>query len=142
MLATEPAPPALDCPVYVRDGHEYAQQLPDGHVTLGGFSDLDGSASWTDREESSDVVQARLDEYLRDDLLVRAAVTHRWVGLVGYADDPVPTAGRTQDGVYALGGYNGTGHVQGFVAARIVSELLVDGASDDAWLYREPPPVG
>jgi gamma-glutamylputrescine oxidase len=139
MLATEPAPPALDCPVYVRDGHEYAQQLPDGRVTLGGFSDLDGAASWTDREESSDAVQARLAEYLREDLLVGAAVTHRWVGLVGYADDPLPTVGEAADGVYALGGYNGTGHVQGFLAARIVSELLVGGSSDDAWLYQ---PVG
>jgi glycine/D-amino acid oxidase-like deaminating enzyme len=142
MLATEPAPPALDCPVYVRDGHEYAQQLLDGRVTLGGFSDLDGAASWTDREESNPAVQARLDEYLRSDLLVSAPVTHRWVGLVGYADDPLPTCGLADGGVYALGGYNGTGHVQGFVAARIVAELLVDGASEDAWLYEPPSRVG
>jgi len=139
MLATEPAPPVLDCPVYVRDGHEYAQQLPNGRVTLGGFSDLDGAASWTDREESNAAVQARLDEYLRDELRIRARVTHRWIGLVGYADDPLPTVGRARDRLYALGGYNGTGHVQGFVAARIVSELIVDGASRDAWLYQ---PVG
>jgi gamma-glutamylputrescine oxidase len=138
MLATEPAPWVLDCPVYIRDGHEYAQQLPDRRVTLGGFSDLDGAASWTDREESSAAVQARLDEYLREDLLVEAPVSHRWVGLVGYADEPLPTAGRTADGVYALGGYNGTGHVQGFVAARIVTELLLDGTSSDAWLYEAP----
>ena len=136
MLATEPAPPALDCPVYVRDGHEYAQQLPDGRVTLGGFSDLDGAASWTDRDETNAAVQSRLDEYLRDDLLVRAPVSHRWVGLVGYADEPLPTVGAARDRLYALGGYNGTGHVQGFVAARIVSELIVNGASRDAWLYR------
>jgi gamma-glutamylputrescine oxidase len=138
MLATAPAPPVLACPVYVRDGHEYAQQLPDGRVALGGFSDLDADASWTDREESSEHVQARLDEYLRADLLVEAEVTHRWVGLVGYADDPLPTAGRASDGVYALGGYNGTGHVQGFVAARIVAELIAAGSSEDAWLYRAP----
>ena len=142
MLATEPAPPALDCPVYVRDGHEYAQQLPDGRVTLGGFSDVDGAASWTDREEGSEVVQARLDEYLRQELLVDAPVTHRWVGLVGYADDPLPTAGLADGGVYALGGYNGTGHVQSFVAARIVTELICDGASEDAWLYKSPSQVG
>jgi glycine/D-amino acid oxidase-like deaminating enzyme len=142
MLATEPAPPALERPVYVREGHEYAQQLPDGRVTLGGFSDLDGPASWTDREESNAAVQSRLDEYLRDDLLVAARVTHRWVGLVGYADDPLPTVGAAGDGVYALGGYNGTGHVQGFVAARIVAELITDGTSQDAWLYESPSRVG
>lgn len=138
MLATAPAPPALGCPVYVRDGHEYAQQLPDGRVTLGGFSDLDGAASWTDRAESNPAVQARLEAYLRDDLQVGAAVTHRWVGLVGYADDALPTAGAAGDGLYALGGYNGTGNVQAFVAARIVAELIVDGASSDSWLYSAP----
>jgi len=138
MLATEPAPPVLDCPVYVRDGHEYAQQLPDGRVTLGGFSDLDGAASWTDAESSNPEVQARLGSYLRDDLLVRAPVTHRWVGLVGYSDEPLPTVGAVGDGLFALGGYNGTGHVQAFVAARIVAELIVDGASSDAWLYSAP----
>jgi len=138
MLATEPAAPVLDCPVYVRDGHEYAQQLPDGRVTLGGFSDLDGAASWTDAESSNPAVQARLDGYLRDDLLVEAAVTHRWVGLVGYSDEPLPTVGAVGDALFALGGYNGTGHVQAFVAARIVSDLIVDGASSDAWLYSAP----
>jgi glycine/D-amino acid oxidase-like deaminating enzyme len=138
MLATESAPPVLDCPVYVRDGHEYAQQLPDGRVTLGGFSDLDGAASWTDTEASNPDVQARLDSYLRDDLLVQAPVTHRWVGLVGYADEPLPTAGAVGEGLFALGGYNGTGHVQAFVAARIVAELIVDGASSDGWLYSAP----
>jgi glycine/D-amino acid oxidase-like deaminating enzyme len=138
MLATAPAPPALACPVYVRDGHEYAQQLPDGRVTLGGFSDLDGPASWTDRETSNPAVQERLGRYLREDLLVRAPVTHRWVGLVGYADDPLPVAGRVADGLHALGGYNGTGHVQAFVAARIVGDLVVSGASADAWLYHAP----
>jgi gamma-glutamylputrescine oxidase len=138
MLATAPAPPALDCPVYVRDGHEYAQQLPDGRVTLGGFSDLDGPASWTDRAESNPAVQARLDAYLRDDLLVDAEVTHRWVGLVGYCDEPLPTAGAVGGGLFALGGYNGTGHVQAFVAARIVSDLIVDHTSADAWLYHPP----
>jgi glycine/D-amino acid oxidase-like deaminating enzyme len=138
MLATAPAPPVLACPVYVRDGHEYAQQLPDGRVTLGGFSDLDADASWTDREESNEGVQARLEEYLRGDLLIDAEVTHRWVGLVGYAEDPLPTAGLASESVYALGGYNGTGHVQGFLAARIVAELIATGSSADASLYRAP----
>jgi gamma-glutamylputrescine oxidase len=142
MVATEPAPPALERPVYVRDGQEYAQQLPDGRVTLGGFSDLDGAASWTEREECNERVLVRLGEYLHDDLLVRAAVTHRWIGLVGYGEDPLPTVGLADDGVYALGGYNGTGHVQGFVAARIIAELIVNGASDDAWLYQPPSRVG
>jgi gamma-glutamylputrescine oxidase len=139
MVATAPADAGrLPLPVYARDGHEYAHQRPDGRVALGGFSDLDGEEGWTAREEPSAPVQARLDRYLREDLGVEAPVTHRWAGLVGYADDPLPTCGpvpRTGGRVLALGGYNGTGHVQAFVAARIVAETVATGHSRDGDLY-------
>ena len=127
MLATEPVTPVLPYAVYARHGHEYAQQTADGRITLGGFSDLDAEASWTDREEVSEPVQERLDRYLREDLGVTARVTHRWVGLVGYAEDPLPHCGPVPgsgDRVLALGGYNGTGHVQAWVAAGIVAAYV------------------
>jgi len=127
MVATASADPVLPHPVYARRGYEYAQQLPDGRVTLGGFSDLDGEASWTDVESVSAPVQARLAEYLREDLGVRSRVTHRWAGIVGYAEDPLPRCGPVpgSDGrILALGGYNGTGHVQAWVAARHVAAIV------------------
>ena len=135
MLATAPAPPVLDVPVYARYGHEYAQQLPDGRITLGGFSDLDAEASWTDRETVSEPVQARLDAYLAEELATTAVVTHRWVGLVGYGDDALPRCGPVpgSDGrVLALGGYNGTGHVQAWVAAGIVAAHIAGAPRDDS----------
>jgi gamma-glutamylputrescine oxidase len=143
MVATAPAPAGhLPLPVYARYGYEYAHQRPDGRIALGGFSDLDGEASWMDEEVLSEPVQERLDRYLREELGVEAPVTHRWVGLVGYGPDQLPVCGPLPDGdgrVLALGGYSGTGHVQAWVAARIASELLVDGTSPDADLYE---PVG
>ena len=53
----------------------------------------------------------RLERHLRDELGVEAPVTHRWVGLVGYGPDERPLAGPVpgEDGLYVLGGYNGTG---------------------------------
>lgn len=141
--ATAPAEPGLlPRPVYARYGCEYAQQLPTGEVVLGGFSDLDGEASWTSAATVSEPVQQRLDAYLRDELGVEAPVTHRWAGVVGFADDPMPRCGPvpgTDGRLLALGGYNGTGNVQAFVAARIVSELITTGDSADAGLYA---PVG
>ena len=124
-------------PVYARYGHEYHQQLPDGRIVLGGFSDLDGTDSYTDREESSRVVHERLERYLRDDLGVDMPVTHRWVGVVGYTDDQRPYAGAIPDrpDVYGMGGYCGTGNLCGWVAARIVTDLIVDGGSSDADLF-------
>jgi glycine/D-amino acid oxidase-like deaminating enzyme len=143
MLATAPAPPGvLPVPVYARDGYEYAQQRPDGRITLGGFSDVDGEASWTSEATLSVAAQRRLDGWLREELGIDVVTTHRWAGVVGYADDPLPSCGPvpgTGGRIHALGGYNGTGHVQGFVAARIVAELLATGASADAGLYA---PVG
>jgi glycine/D-amino acid oxidase-like deaminating enzyme len=142
MLATAPAlPGALPLPVYARDGHEYAQQLVDGRIALGGFSDLDGEASWTTREEPSEPVQERLTRYLRDELGIEAPVTHRWAGLVGYGPEALPTCGPvpgTGGRVVALGGYNGTGHVQGFVAARIAAGLVTGPDVADGALYVAP----
>jgi hypothetical protein len=34
-----------------------------------------------------------------------------------------------------LGGYNGTGNLNGFVAGRVVAELIAQGSSPDADLY-------
>ncbi|MGY1650752.1 NAD(P)/FAD-dependent oxidoreductase [Geodermatophilus sp. SYSU D01119] len=139
MLATAPlAETVLPFPVYVRHGYEYAHQTADGRIALGGFSDLDGPASWTDRAEVSAPVQARLDRWLAEELGVTAPVTHRWAGVVGFADDPLPRCGPvpgTDGRVLALGGYNGTGHVQAWVASRVVADLVTTGRSADAGLY-------
>ncbi len=139
MLATAPVGRAvLPSPVYARYGYEYVHQTADGRIALGGFSDLDGDASWTSRPEVSAPVQARLDRWLREELGVDAPVTHRWAGVVGFAEDPVPRCGPvpgTGGRVLALGGYNGTGHVQAWVASRVVADLVAGGRGAPARLY-------
>jgi glycine/D-amino acid oxidase-like deaminating enzyme len=40
-----------------------------------------------------------------------------------------------QDGLFVLGGYNGTGNLNGFVAGRVVAELIARGSAPDADLY-------
>ena len=86
MVATAPLRERLlDGVVYARWGLEYFRQTLDGRLAVGGFGDLDGAASYTDVEEGSPAVWARLEQYVRDDLgLGHAEVTHRWVGVVGY----------------------------------------------------------
>jgi gamma-glutamylputrescine oxidase len=124
MVATEPLPARLvESPVYARYGYEYLQQLPDGRVLAGGFSDLDGDASYTDRLEGSPQVWERIVRYLDERLGVRAAITHRWVGVVGYTDDQLPVVGDL-DGVYVSGGYSGHGNVPGFMAGTDLAELV------------------
>jgi glycine/D-amino acid oxidase-like deaminating enzyme len=139
MLATAPIrETVLPTPIYARYGHEWAQQLPDGRIAAGGFSDVDGEASWTRRAALSVPVQQLLDDYLHKQLRVTAPVTHRWAGLVGYASSPLPTCGPvpgTGGRLIALGGYSGTGHVQAWIAARIASQLITARASADIDLY-------
>jgi gamma-glutamylputrescine oxidase len=124
MVATEPLPDRLvDCPVYARWGYEWFQQTPDGRLLAGGFSDLDGEQSYTDRDEGNPAVWDRLQRYLLEDLGVRASITHRWVGTVGYSDDGLPVVGEVA-GVYAAGGYSGHGNVLGYVAGQDLADLV------------------
>jgi gamma-glutamylputrescine oxidase len=141
MVATAPTDARLAQQlVYSRWGYEYHHQTPEGRVALGGYSDIDGvgsADSYTEREDPSPDVMARLERHLREELGVEAPVTHRWVGLVGYGADERPLAGPVpgQDGLYVLGGYNGTGNLNGFVAGRVVAELVARGSAPDADLY-------
>ena len=141
IVGTEPAPPGtIPIPMGYRGGYEYVQQRPDGRIVIGGFSDHDGpegASSFTTSESANPAVHALIERHLRDDLGVTAAVTHRWTGLVGYSHDWRPVAGAVpgSDRLYAAGGYNGSGALNGFVAGRIVAELIADGASADADLY-------
>ena len=127
MVATAPlAEPVSDRPVYSRWGYEYFQQLPDGRLLAGGFSDLDADESYTDRDEGSPRVWDRIERYLSEDLGVAAPVTHRWVGVVGYSEDdrPFVEAVPGGPGLYVAGGYSGTGNVIGYVAGQELADQV------------------
>ncbi len=110
MLATAPVEPGLlPLPVYARFGHEYAQQLPDGRITLGGFSDLDGDAAWTDAATISDTVQARLERWLAEELgLAEPVVTHRWAGWSATPTSRCRASARFRAAASASGGWGAT----------------------------------
>jgi gamma-glutamylputrescine oxidase len=138
MLATAPLPErVVSTLVYARYGFEYFQQLPDGRIALGGFSDLDGPGSYTSEERGDPRIWARLERYLEDELGIQGAdVSHRWVGVVGFSDDSRPFAGQVRDGLYAVGGYSGTGNLIGLIAGRAVAEQIATGRSADLELLQ------
>ncbi|HEV2150206.1 MAG TPA: FAD-binding oxidoreductase [Longimicrobiaceae bacterium] len=138
MLATAPtAEVRVPCPVYARWGYEYWQQLPDGRVALGGFRDRAGDAEWTDSVEPSPRVQEMLERFLREGIGVRAApVTHRWAASVGYTADGLPVLEEVRPGVWAAGGYSGTGNVIGAICGRAAAQLAVRGGSALAEAFR------
>ncbi|MBL0937916.1 MAG: FAD-binding oxidoreductase [Gemmatimonadaceae bacterium] len=130
MLATEPlAPGRIACPVYHREGFEYWQQLPDGRVALGGYRDQGGDAEWTTDMTPSPVVQGLLERHLREQLHIDAPITHRWAASAGYTDTGLPVLEQVRPGLWAAGGYSGTGNVIGALAARALASAAIDGDS-------------
>lgn len=118
--------------VYARYGYEYWQQLPGGAVVLGGMRDRGGEGEWTDLAEPDEPVQGMLEQALRERLGVRqAAITHRWAGLVGYTGDALPILEEVRPGVWATGGYSGTGNVVGAICGRAAADLAVGGRPPD-----------
>jgi glycine/D-amino acid oxidase-like deaminating enzyme len=133
MVATEPLPPAIDHMVYSRWGREYLQQRPDGRVMAGGFSDLDGDASYTDSDAGNPLVWERVEGYLRDEIGIAAEVTHRWAGVVGYSDDLLPYVGEVpgRHGLYVAGGYSGHGNVPGYMCGRDLADAIAGAGAPE-----------
>jgi glycine/D-amino acid oxidase-like deaminating enzyme len=137
MLGTAPTTEiTVPRPVYARWGYEYWQQLSDHRIVLGGFRDTAKEEEWTLSAEPSAPIQHRLETFLRDHLGVRAAITHRWAASVGYTEHGLPVLEEVRLGVWAIGGYNGTGNVVGALCARAVIELITSGNSATAQLLR------
>jgi gamma-glutamylputrescine oxidase len=134
MVATEPLRErVVDQLVYARWGYEYFQQRPDGRILAGGFGDLDGEASYTDRTDGDPRIWERIERYLREDVGVEAAVTHRWTGTVGYSDDRRPYVGQVpgRPGLWVAGGYSGTGNVPGFLAGMCLADMVAGTAAGE-----------
>jgi glycine/D-amino acid oxidase-like deaminating enzyme len=133
MVATEPLPERIvDQLVYARWGYEYFQQRPDGRIMAGGFGDVDGDASYTDRAEGDPRIWDRIERYLREEIGVDARVTHRWTGTVGYSRDRRPFVGPVpgRPGLWVAGGYSGTGNVPGFLAGQELADMIAGHAGE------------
>ncbi|MBR9989824.1 MAG: FAD-binding oxidoreductase [Gemmatimonadetes bacterium] len=140
MLATAPDPDVrIPRPVYARYGFEYWQQLTDGRVAVGGFRDLGGDAEWTAGTDVTEEIQAALERQLREVIGSHAPITRRWAASVGYTPDGLPILEQVRRGVWAAGGYSGTGNVLGALCGRAAARLaLGDGASFAAILHGHP----
>lgn len=138
MLATAPTDEiTVPRPVYSRYGLEYWQQLPDGRIALGGFRDHGGEAEWTGAGLPSPRVQDELTSFLRGHLGVTSPVTHRWAAPVGFSSTSLPVLDEVRPGVWALGGYSGTGNVLGALCGRLAARLAARRETPEARLFRD-----
>ncbi|HEY3088212.1 MAG TPA: FAD-binding oxidoreductase [Jatrophihabitantaceae bacterium] len=133
MLATAPVPARLPCPVYCRWGYDYAQQLADGRMFVGGGRDRFAEDEWTLEATPTAPVQAWIEQVAHGLAGRPVGVTHRWAASVGYTPDGRPLCVEVRPHVAACGGYSGTGNLVGPLTARAAVALALDGTPPPAW---------
>jgi gamma-glutamylputrescine oxidase len=137
MLATAPTNEvALPGPISARYGFDYWQQLPDGSIALGGGRDHAIEEEWTSDSVPTTQIQTYLERVLREQIGVSAPITYRWGATVSYTSTGLPVVAEVRPGVWAIGGYNGTGNVIGALCGRAVAHLACGEPSEFARLLQ------
>ena len=134
MFATEPcAERVIPHPVYADFGFEYFRQLPDGRILAGGGrrASLDTELTYSDRP--TEKVQTAIETFLHSCFPGTRGlrITHRWAGTMGFSCDELPNVGPVPGSVntYVAAGYHGHGLGYAAIAARAVTDMMLDGTS-------------
>lgn len=114
--------------VYIRQGWDYWQQLPDGRIAIGGGRDQALEQEATDVLEPTQVMRDYQERLLKT-IGVTAPVEHHWAAIVSYTDSGLPIVKEVRPGVWAVGAYCGTGNVVGALLARSAVDQCIDGQS-------------
>jgi glycine/D-amino acid oxidase-like deaminating enzyme len=126
VLATEPLRERLyGRPHYARQGYDYWHQLPDGRLVIGGNRDASPATEETDVDETTELIQERLDQLVETLVGHRPRVTDRWAGIWGATPDRVPIVGEARDGVWVAGGYSGHGNALGLACGDLVARAIL-----------------
>ena len=126
MLATAPESTSVtDMPVYSNFGYRYWRQLASGEVLIGGWRDTSVETEKTFDDEPTAEIQEHLDRAI-DELRVKAEVTHRWAGTMGFTESGLPMAGPLEGlpNVYICAGFTGHGMGFAFMTAKQVAEQI------------------
>jgi len=114
--------------VYIRQGWDYWQQLPDGRIAIGGGRDFALEQEATDVLEPTQIMRDYQERLLKA-IGVTAPVEHHWAAIVSYTDSGLPIVKEVQPGVWAVGAYSGTGNVVGALLSRAAVDHCIDGQS-------------
>ena len=138
VIATEPLPRRLfDCPHYARRGYDYWQQTADGRLVVGGWRDASLETEYTAEESTTEVVQERIEAFVRELLGDAPRITHRWAGIFGMTPDLLPLAGRVpgRADVWVACGYSGHGNVLGLACGELVAEAIAGAPGGELRLF-------
>ncbi|MCC6877227.1 MAG: FAD-binding oxidoreductase [Sandaracinaceae bacterium] len=143
MLATAPLPKRIvPWGVYADFGYEYFWQLPTLELVAGGWRQEHADAEKGYSDEITGPIQDGIESFISRVLPAAAGakITHRWSGVMGFSGDGLPFAGDlpARPRIKFLAGHTGHGLGFGFLAARKLVELALDGASP-GWLSANRP---
>ena len=128
MLATEPLERRLfERPHYARHGYDYWQQLPDGRLVVGGKRDASFATEATVEEETTALIQERLEALTVELVGELPSITHRWAGVWGETRDRLPLVGLVpgREHVWVAGGYSGHGNVLGLACGDLLARAIL-----------------
>lgn len=127
MLATAPAPPLFDRPIYADHGYDYWRQDEKGCLVLGGWRNLDPSTEVGFTEILNDDIQSAMTRFVHKFPRFKdIEITHRWSGIMGFSVDGLPILGSPPGSHSVLAAAGFTGH--GFGFAQLAGEALVEVA--------------
>ena len=138
VVVTEPLDERrFPCPHYARHGFDYWQQLPDGRLVVGGRRDTTLEAENTAIEETTEVIQAQIEQLMVELVGRLPRITHRWAGLFGTTADRLPLVGAVpgRDGVWVAAGYSGHGNVMGLACGELVAQAVLGRPAPELELF-------
>lgn len=128
ILTTSPVPKFMEGPCYANFVLDYFRQLPTGEIIIGGFRQLQKDVEKGYSDETTEVIQKALEQFLQDHLpSVRGAkITHRWSGIMGFSVDGQPMVGSIPGDpqLFFCGGFTGHGLGLAFHSAKVLVDCI------------------
>lgn len=128
ILATEPIDRFMEGPCYANFVLDYFRQLPGGEMVIGGFRQLQKDAEIGYSDETSEVIQKALEDFLRHHIpqVSNAKITHRWTGIMGFSVDGQPMVGAIpgDEQVFFLGGFTAHGLGLAFHGGKCLADAM------------------
>ncbi|CAN5330760.1 FAD-dependent oxidoreductase [soil metagenome] len=132
MMVTEPLPYFITPNIGVVGGNVYLRQIPRGNVIIGGgHGECDPSRPWS-RALPEVSLQTQVHAVALVPELAGAHVIRCWSGIDGVTPDHLPVIGPSQTtaGLFHAFGFSGAGFQLGPAIGAIMTELMVDDATD------------
>jgi glycine/D-amino acid oxidase-like deaminating enzyme len=92
---------------------------------IGGNRDTSLATEDTDVEETTSLIQDRLEALVEQLVGHRPEVSDRWAGIWGTTPDRVPLVGEVREGVWVAGGYSGHGNALGLACGDLVARAVI-----------------